>query len=106
MPAAQAPLLDPETKGAIAALNVEDELSKLRETLRRSGQPCCFRAEHGTVGNLVSLLTRGCRVLHFTGHGLENGDLAFENDQVGATRMCSPRAPCPPPATRAALLAQ
>lgn len=58
--------------------------------MKASGKRVVFRAEVATVGNFGALLASGCRVLHYTGHGLESGDLAFENEQVSvcATR-CS-----------------
>ena len=77
----QAPLLDPETREAIPAVDVEKEVEELRRVLKESGQHVRFRGEVATVANFSDMLTRGCRILHYTGHGLESGELAFENEQ-------------------------
>jgi hypothetical protein len=76
-----APLLDPLTREAIQTLEVNHEVEQLRSVLKESRQRVCFRAEVATVANLSALLTRGVVVLHYSGHGLESGDLAFENEQ-------------------------
>jgi len=76
-----APLLDPLTREAIRTLDVNHEVEQLRSVLKESGQRVCFRAEVATVANFGKLLTRGVVVLHYSGHGLESGDLAFENEQ-------------------------
>jgi hypothetical protein len=76
-----APLLDPLTREAIRTLDVNHEVEQLRALLKESGQRVCFRADVATVANFGALLTRGVAVLHYSGHGLETGDLAFENEQ-------------------------
>lgn len=76
-----APLLDPLTREAIRTLDVNYEVEQLRAVLKESGQRVCFRADVATVANFGALLTRGVAVLHYSGHGLESGDLAFENEQ-------------------------
>eukprot|EP00471_Norrisiella_sphaerica_P008344 CAMPEP_0184494018 /NCGR_PEP_ID=MMETSP0113_2-20130426/27594_1 /TAXON_ID=91329 /ORGANISM="Norrisiella sphaerica, Strain BC52" /LENGTH=719 /DNA_ID=CAMNT_0026879567 /DNA_START=141 /DNA_END=2300 /DNA_ORIENTATION=+ len=48
-------------------------------TIRNSGKKFRFKRDYATVRRLGTNLVLGCRVLHYTGHGLENG-LAFEDD--------------------------
>lgn len=52
----------------------------IRKKLRESQRQIYFRASVATVSNLRELLTAGCRMLHYTGHGSPQF-LAFESDQ-------------------------
>jgi hypothetical protein len=76
-----APLYNPKTRKVMQILDVNDEIKDLRSVLKESRQRVCFQAEVATVENFGKLLKCGVDLLHYSGHGLESGDLAFENEQ-------------------------
>ncbi len=40
----------------------------------------CFDAEVATVTNLIKMLSRGCHILHFTGHGVTSAFQVLESE--------------------------
>jgi hypothetical protein len=76
-----APLLNAQTRLPIPAVDTEEEIKQLRDILQESHQRVCFSAVVATVFNFSQLLSKGCRVVHYTGHGLPDGNLAFENER-------------------------
>ena len=61
-------------------LDTQRELQMIRKALKDSRKEILFRAEVATVTNFRTLVTLGCRMLHYTGHGIPNA-LLFENDR-------------------------
>lgn len=62
----------------VERLDFDRERGQLMNTLRESGRALTVRTEVATAENLRTMLTLGCRVLHYTGHGMK-GCLVFEN---------------------------
>jgi len=67
-------------------LDTGQELQSLRKTLIESGRRLTFRAEVATVRNFRFLVTLGCRMLHYTGHG-NPSCLIFENENGEANPL-------------------
>eukprot|EP00494_Astrolonche_serrata_P022562 UN22819 len=68
-------------------LGIAKEKQRLIQTLRESGKNVKFIHQIATHGNMGRLMVSRCRVLHFSGHGVE-GQLAFESDQsIGETQL-------------------
>ena len=61
-------------------LDTHRELQMIRKALKDSRKEILFRAEVATVTNFRTLVTLGCRMLHYTGHGIPDA-LLFENDR-------------------------
>jgi hypothetical protein len=67
-------------------LDTGQELQSLRKTLIESGRRLTFRAEVATVRNFRFLVTLGCRMLHYTGHG-NPSCLIFESENGEANPL-------------------
>ncbi|GAB5364538.1 hypothetical protein AAMO2058_000978900 [Amorphochlora amoebiformis] len=72
----------------VPPLDVKSEEKAFDETMRESGMQLRFKKDFATVNRLCTNVILGCKVLHYTGHGLENG-LAFE-DEFGFMHIVSP----------------
>ena len=62
----------------IEVLNTSSERLLLREAVREANRRVALRNEVATSDNLRTLVTIGCRALHYSGHGMPRC-LAFEN---------------------------
>jgi len=67
-------------------LNFETECGKLFDSLSEAGREIKVRVEAATVENLRMLVTLGCRVLHYSGHGSEDF-LDFEDGRGGTHEL-------------------
>jgi uncharacterized protein with ACT and thioredoxin-like domain len=56
----------------IDLLDVQLEQVDLLEALHNTGKSVKFISQIATVKSFESIFARGCRVLHFSGHGLFN----------------------------------
>eukprot|EP00471_Norrisiella_sphaerica_P000722 CAMPEP_0184484466 /NCGR_PEP_ID=MMETSP0113_2-20130426/6181_1 /TAXON_ID=91329 /ORGANISM="Norrisiella sphaerica, Strain BC52" /LENGTH=1005 /DNA_ID=CAMNT_0026865467 /DNA_START=518 /DNA_END=3532 /DNA_ORIENTATION=+ len=71
----------------ITPLDLETEKKQFKETLRQSGRSLRFKRDYASITGLSNNVTLGCKVLHYTGHGLESG-LSFE-DKCGRMHLVS-----------------
>eukprot|EP00948_MAST-09A_sp_MAST-9A-sp1_P003601 g3601.t1 len=62
----------------IPSLDHDVEKELLAQTFREANRNLNLEFRYATTENLRSLVTLGTRVIHFSGHGYQNGSLAFE----------------------------
>ena len=70
----------------IPPLDFEGERNLLFGALTRANRSLRVFTSHGTTAQLLRLLTVGCRVLHYSGHGMATC-LAFESDAGDMQRV-------------------
>ncbi|MES1911438.1 MAG: hypothetical protein MHM6MM_003865 [Cercozoa sp. M6MM] len=79
-----APLVHMKASGKVEPvprIDVAAELAQLHEILAASNRAVTMHAAVGTSRQLRTLMTLGCRALHYSGHGLQgSGALALEDD--------------------------
>eukprot|EP00466_Bigelowiella_natans_P001305 jgi/Bigna1/139177/aug1.49_g13885 len=79
------PLTYVERKGpnsyvhSVHPLDLITEQRALAKTLTESGMKLRFKRDYATIERLSTNVILGCRVLHYTGHGIPSG-LGFETD--------------------------
>lgn len=66
----------------IDMLDIKQEQRDLCDALENSGRAVRFQSQIATVRAFEDMFVRGCRVLHFSGHGTEQF-LALEKDSLG-----------------------
>lgn len=71
-----APLVT-ELMREVPILDVSSELNELKQALREADKRVRLRKQVATTQNLRMLLTKGCNVLHYSGHG-DTDILSFE----------------------------
>src|SRR5919108_4888127 len=79
------PLVWKDKKGQLHPIDILDfamERERLFDNLREAGRAVEVRVEAATAQNLSTLVTLGCRVLHYSGHGHPDF-LAFEDERGG-----------------------
>jgi len=83
-----APLISKSLFGqqTIEHLEFSGERELLRRALRQSGQAIALRVRRATIDNFGEEVTRGCRVLHYSGHGRQDC-LCFEDRYGGMEKM-------------------
>ena len=58
-------------------LNIDRELTEIRAVLRDTKKKVVFRSSVATVGGFRNVVSQGCRIIHFSGHGDAHGRLTF-----------------------------
>jgi hypothetical protein len=79
------PLVWKDKKGQLHPIDILDfatERERLFDSLREAGRAVEVRVEAAMAQNLGTLVTLGCRVLHYSGHGHPDF-LAFEDERGG-----------------------
>lgn len=70
---------------ALPFINIELDRQNVVSAMEESGKNITFRSEVATPDNLRSIITKGVKIIHFSGHGLDKS-LALENG-VGGTHQ-------------------
>ena len=67
---------------AIENIDIKSDLENLISVLHQSNRQVRFRADSCTIDNLRNVLTKGARVIHYSGHGTSNRSLSFEDGKT------------------------
>ena len=81
------------TTSAVPSIDAAQELVLVRSALRSAGRRVRFVAEVATAQRIRRLMTLGCDLLHYSGHGVSEG-LALEADKGADVHVVSRDALC------------